>query len=577
MRYLLTIVLILSSFTCFLAGAQAQSDQELKNSYQYGKQLLSEGKYTNAKDIFYKLTLPFPNNIYDKYAHYLYSVASYQSGDKETAKIYLQKMIEKFPTFSQIDDAKYLLGIVQLDLGDLKQGIETLHTIKQGSFSENISTTKKNYLYKATTEQLKKLHSQSVQDEVLGRTLAQKLASQRLNADEKILFQSLLQKYNITDIKSTDNSTQIPTTPILKPAYNVAVFLPFMQKETSPYYSNRKYQFVYDMYEGMKMAQKDLEKEGIKLKLFAFDTERNDTTIQELVKKEWNSEIDLIVGPLYPNNTKELVKLAEAKKINIVNPLGNNGELLKNNPYIFSAEATPETQGTKAAEFALSNFTGKTAFVYFGEKLQDSLMALAYEKRLKKDAGYQVVTKRLRSRVGFYNYLSDLSKVSRVDSAHLFICTEDENKAINFVSAMRSAKRGFPILTYRSWLDFSQLTFEQLEQLNVHFLMTDYILTNKATDEFRREYINRTNIFPSRFAYIGYETLYYFGKQMATYGTNFQDALKRKNYEKGKLMSGFNFYNSNDNQCVTITRFNDGELEVINLPLMNEILTDGKD
>jgi TolA-binding protein/ABC-type branched-subunit amino acid transport system substrate-binding protein len=577
MRYLRIIILLLSSFTCQLKGAQAQSDQELKNSYQYGKQLLLEGKYSNAKDIFYKLTLPFPNNIYDKYAYYLYSIASYQSGDKETAKTYLQKMIEKFPTFSQIDDAKYFLGIVHFDLGELKQGIEMMNTIKQSSFSENIAATKKNFLYKATTEQLKNLHRQNIQDEVLGRTLAQKLTAQRLNADEKILLGSLIQKYNLADIKAADYSNQVNVAPILKPTYNVALFLPFMQKETSPYYSNRRYQFVYDMYEGIKMAQKDLENEGVKLKLFAFDTERNDTTVQELVKKEWNSEIDLIVGPLYPNNIKELMKLAEAKKINIVNPMGNNNELLNNNPYLFSVESTPETQGTKAAEFALSNFAGKTAFIYFGEKLQDSLTAFAYQKRLEKETGYQVITQRLKSKVGYYNYLNDLTKFSKADSAHLFICTDEESKAINFVSALRSAKRGFPILTYRSWLDFSQLSFEQLEQLNVHFLMTDYILHNKATGEFQREYINRTNVFPSRFAYIGYETFYYFGKLMATFGTNFQDVLKRKSYEKGKLMAGFNFYNNNDNQCITITKFNDGELEVVNLPLMTEILTDEKD
>ena len=67
---------------------------------------------------------------------------------------------------------------------------------------------------------------------------------------------------------------------------------------------------------------------------------------------------------------------------------------------------------------------------------------------------------------------------------------------------------------------------------------------------------------------------YYFGKILAQYGTNFQDALKLKNYEKGRTMAGFNFYNSNDNQCFTICKFNDGEFEVVNMPLAEEVLTD---
>jgi hypothetical protein len=566
---------ILFPFFLFLATAQAQSDQELKNAYEYGKKLLADGKYNAAKETFYKLTQPRSNNIYEKHAYYFSAFAAYYSGDNVFAKQYLQKMIEKFPSFSQIEEAKYLLGIIYLDLGEFKQGLETLNAIKQSGLLENSKVSKQIFFAKMSTEALKNLYAQ-FSDEIIGEVLAQKLSSQRLNAEEKILLSTLTQKYGLNTASQNTFSNVATDTPILKSAYNFGIFLPFLQKDTSPNQVNRKYQFVYDMYEGMKMAKEDLEKEGININLFAFDTERNDTTVRELVKKEWNSEIDLIVGALYPNNTK--VKLAEAKKINIVNPIGNDSELLKNNPYLFLCEPTPETQGVKAAEFALSNFAGKRAFVYFGNNLQDSLIAYAYQRRLQQDPNYQVVVQKLKAKVGYYNYLSDINKVSKADSAHLFICSDEENKALNFVSAMRTARRGFPILTYPNWLDFSQLSFDQFEELRVHFLMTNqYIRSNKESVAFKKEYINRNMMFPSKFAYIGYETIYYFGKIIAKYGTNFQYAIKQKGYEKGRIMSGFNFYGSNDNLCITICKLSEGEVEVVNLPLMNEIGIDEKD
>lgn len=573
LKYLL---LLITTFILQLGYAQAQSDQELKNSYEYGKKLLSDRKYAAAKDVFYKLTQTLSNNIYEKHAYYFFAYSTYQSGDKVNAKQYLQKMIEKFPSFNDIDEAKYLLGVVHLDLGELKQGIEVLNTTKKSGLNENIKLAKQNFLYKANTETLKSLYSQ-LADETLGKILAQKLINQRLNAEEKALLNTLNQKYGQTSVVQNSNVTA--TTPILKPSYNFGIFLPFMQENSTPTQTNRRYQFVYDMYEGMKMAQQDLEKEGIKVKLFAFDTERNDTTVRELVKKEWNSEIDLIVGALYPNNTKELVKLAEVKKINIVNPLGNDSELIKNNPYLFLCEATPETQGIKAAEFAISNFAGKNALIYYGNNLQDSLIAYAYQKKLQQDPNYKVVIQKLKTKVGYYNYLNDLNKIAKTDSAHLFICSDDEGKAANFVSALRSARRGFPILTYPTWLDFSQLSFDQFEELRVHFLMTNqYIRFNKEAENFKREYINHNQMFPSKFAYIGYETIYYFGKMMSKYGTNFQDAIKRNGYEKGRITAGFNFYNSNDNLCITICKLNEGEFEVVNLPLMDEVIvTEEKD
>ncbi len=570
----------LASTTLFVAvlvflfsQVTAQSDQELKNSYQYGKQLISEGKFNLAKDIFYKLTQPLPNNIYEKHAYYFYGLALYKTGDKKIARTYLQKLVESAPSFAQIDEAKYLLGAILLEAGEIKQGLDLLNTIKQSTLKEDINAQKRYFLATLPTEQLKKLY-ETTQDEGVGKLLAQRLANERISTEDKFLLESLLVKYNLKGVSLIQTHKSLEP-PILKPAYKIALFFPFFLKETSPYSPNRRYQFVYDMYEGMKIAQEQLENEGIKIKLFAFDTERNDNVIAQFIQKQANSEIDLIMGPIYPNNFKSLLPLAETKKINIVNPFANDISIYQSNPYVFFAESSYQTQGKKTAEFAAQNFIGKKAYVYYGRNIEDSLSAFAHKETLEK-SNFQVYLRPIDSRTIFQRFTNDITSISKTDSAHIFISTSEEAVALNLISATQAARRILPIIAPEAWLSFEQIPYEKYQQAEVYFFSSNYVRTNKDAKNFQKEYITRSNMMPSKFAYLGYEMMYYFGKILSKYGINFQNTIKQVDYDKGKMMIGFDFKDSNDNQCVAITKFKEGALEVVNLPLVSiEKLTDG--
>jgi len=572
-KTLASTALFVATFVFLFSQVTAQSDQELKNSYQYGKQLISEGKFNLAKDIFYKLTQPLPNNIYEKHAYYFYGLALYKTGDKKTARTYLQKLVESAPSFAQIDEAKYLLGAVLLEAGEIKQGLDLLNTIKQSTLKEDINAQKRYFLATLPTEQLKKLY-ETTQDEGVGRLLAQKLANERITREDKFLLESLLVKYNLTNTSLIQTYKPLEP-PILKPAYKVALFFPFFLKETSPNSPNRRYQFVYDMYEGMKIAQEQLENEGIKIKLFTFDTERNDNVIAQLIQKQANSEIDLIMGPIYPNNFKSLLPLAETKKINIVNPFANDIGIYQSNPYIFFAESSYQTQGKKTAEFAVQNFTGKKAYVYYGRNIEDSLSAFAHKETLEK-SNFQVYLRPIDSRTIFQRFTNDITNLSKTDSAYIFISTSEEAVALNLISATQAARRILPIIAPEAWLNFEQIPYEKYQQAEVYFFSSNYVRTNRDAKNFQKEYIARSNMMPSKFAYLGYEMMYYFGKILSKYGINFQNAIKQIDYDKGKTMIGFDFKDSNDNQCVAITKFREGVLEVVNLPLVSiEKLTDG--
>ncbi|SFE82519.1 ABC-type branched-chain amino acid transport system, substrate-binding protein [Thermoflexibacter ruber] len=572
-RFFLIYTTLFAVFILAVFSVFAQSDQELKNSYQYGKQLIAERKFSLAKDIFYKLTQPLPNNIYEKYAHYFYGLALYKTGDKKTARTYLQKLVDSSPAFAQIDEAKYLLGAILLEAGEVKQGLDLLNSIKQSTIKEDINAQKRYFLSTLTTEQLKKLY-ETTQDESVGRVLAQKLVNERISTDDKLLLETLLVKYNL---KSTSliqtNKTLEP--PILKSEYKIALFFPFLLKETSPYSPNRRYQFVYDMYEGMRIAQEHLEKEGVKIKLFTFDTERNDNVIAQLVQKQAKSEIDLIMGPIYPNNIHSLLPLAETKKINIVNPFANDIGIYQSNPYIFFAESSYQTQGKKTAEFAVQNFIGKKAYVYYGRNLEDSLSAFAHKETLEK-ANYQVFLRAIDSRTIYQRFTSDINNISKTDSAHIFISSSEEAVALNLISATQTGRKILPIIAPETWLNFEQIPYEKYQQAEVHFFASNYVRTNRDAKNFQKEYIARSNMMPSDFAYLGYEMMYYFGKILSKHGINFQNAIRQVDYDKGKMMIGFDFKDSNDNQCVAITKFKEGVLEIVNLPLISiEKLTDG--
>src|SRR5690606_30410614 len=101
-------------------------------------------------------------------------------------------------------------------------------------------------------------------------------------ADEKdvMLLNYLIQEFKIDREKLAGPGIKS----IKKAEYNVAVMFPFMTDKLPTDNSNRPNQFLLDMYQGIRIAADSLNKTGEKIKLFAFDTEKDPEKFKALLK-----------------------------------------------------------------------------------------------------------------------------------------------------------------------------------------------------------------------------------------------------------------------------------------------------
>ncbi|MCS6967081.1 MAG: ABC transporter substrate-binding protein [Cytophagales bacterium] len=493
---------------CHWVGAQ--SYQEFANSFQLGKKLIDEKNYASAKVPLVNLLKDTPQNPYYKYGAYFYALASYYTSDFLRCEQVLTELLNRYPHWEQADEARLLLALSHLATNNVTAANAVASSIKNGQVRKVFNNAKAASSHQA--------------------------------------------------ISSTSNHQSSLVAHVKKKHYHVALLLPFMLSETDASKPVRRFQFVYDMYEGMKLAQEDLASEGIDVQLYPYDTQRSTVTTTEQLTRQ--KGIDLLIGPLYSNNLQPLSDYAAQHRITIVNPLGTGEELLKDN-HTLLVQPTGAIMAQQAALFAATRFQGKTAIVYHDKNPEDSTMAYAYKSAYERNGGFVHLIRSLSNKSSFQRIVDELQNAPRTDSLHVFVAARQPAIAISLVSALLSCKRSIPAITTQEWLYYDQLSYEQLQLAQVHFLIPDFVRNTSTKSRLDKLIVERTNMVPSKFNYVGYETLYFFGKMLHKYGPAFRQYLGQEPVYEGLILPGFDFRNGKENACLAICTFNNGVLEQV--------------
>ncbi|MCU0450599.1 MAG: hypothetical protein MUC97_12290 [Bernardetiaceae bacterium] len=550
------LCLTISLAGLLMGRAFGQSVQEAKNSYSYGKKLLESGQYAAAKDAFKNAArATTPANPYAAHAAYLQAFAAMQLGKADEAAPVLSQLLAQKPTWDQADEARLLLASAQFELGKPADGAQTLAQVKSPGARTKADALSQAYFLKTSLAQLKALHQSRPGNPVLEEVLYYQLLSQATTEGDKALLKTLQTKLGKASAPTVAVS-------LLKSEYNIAVVLPFMRSQADPLGSARQYQFAWDLYEGMLMAQRQLAQEGVKINLFAYDSQRDNTKIAELAQTSLPGT-DLVIGPVFPNNAFSLSQFAQQRNINLVNPVGNRRELIAQKPHVLLTEPTLETQAQQAARFAQQRFgAGSPAYIYYGEHPDDSLMAHEYRRHLQQNQGRVVAFSKLTSRGNLNQVGNDLRSADQ--TAHVLVFSNQSNLAVSITGEIIRAKRNLPVLVTKDWLTMEQLNFEQLERSRFHFITPNFVGHSPAREAFDRAFVAQNNVVPSYYAYLGYETLLFFGQMLKRHGTQFTPKMAQEGYVKGRILPGYDYSSGNDNQFLPICQFNQGELEMVN-------------
>lgn len=584
------------SVGCFWS-ARAQVPPDAQKRYKAAVRLVQTGDYERAKSDLNALIQR--GGPLAPYANYYYALAVFRQKNYSQSRLMLKQLTTRFPDWRKMDDAQYLLAAVLMETSQYEDGLTVLQRIGDPVIQSDGAKLEQNFIGRITDlNQLKQLNREFPSNRTVGLALIDLIQRTTSDRDDLELSDRLTNRFGVPGRVVTRPSTPVSVTtttetPATRPAvpvnrpnrakgyYNVAVMFPFRLDDFEARKRGRTNQYVYDLYDGIRMAKAKLQEEGITVNLFAYDVENDPNKTLELVNSPSFAQTDLIVGPLYVEPNRIASAYANQNSMVLVNPIATGSELVANQPMSFLAQPSVNRQAQKAAEQALSLPGVRRAAIYFGTSRKDSLLASAYQAELKRQ-NYQIVdfqkvsgpAQAMADAMRFAGPTTAARPVSApppappagITVSHVFFASSNDDDGPRMLDALSRRRVSGPLIATAGAFDYYRNSASTFTRRNLYLLYPDFVDTaREPVGLFREEYATKRNTIPSVFAHEGYDLMLFFGRQMAKNGIPFRNRTNlRTDLDDDYLLSGFDYSQTNENQVVPIVKYEGGRFTKIN-------------
>lgn len=329
---------------------------------------------------------------------------------------------------------------------------------------------------------------------------------------------------------------------------NVALMLPF-------HISDKVNNNYVDFYKGVLLAMEDLKAEGYSIDLSVYDTEHSAQKIKELVDYEDGLlDANLIIGPVYEDELRYVLDLAEDNNIPVVSPLADI-EGVKS-PVLFQMQSE---DGRKYEKFAdVLDGSREVVMVYAASNDKAFAEEIKAEAKLAPMRELNFVFNRepffyRRNADGSNGELIDIKEFMRTQTAKAYVILADRDTDIDRILTTLSSTRasivdrGFNVGNYmvignRKWSRLANIERQSFFRNNVAFLVPYHAKrSDRAIRYFDGRYIAAYNTLPSMYSYRGYDAAMIFCRKMYEgFGAEFENetfmpltTLYRFKYEDG--------------------------------------------
>ena len=525
------------------------------------------------------------------YANYYYALAAFRQKNFTQARLMLKQLGEVFPDWRKMDDANYLLAAVSMEMEQYEEALTAIQQVNDPAFRADIAKLEQTFLPRITDlTRLKQLNKAFPNDRNVGLALIDLIQRTASDKDDLELSDRLTNRFGVpglvisqpttTTAAGSPNRSSTPlTTPThssrAKGYYNVAVMFPFRLDEFDAEKRARSNQYVFDLYDGIKMAKAKLQEEGITVNLFAYDLDNDANKALELVNSPAFAQTDLIIGPLYVEPNRIASAYANQSNILLLNPIATSSELVANQPLSFLAQPSMNQQAQKVVE-QIQNLNGnRRAAIYFGTSRKDSLLAMAYQNELKEQ-NYQIVDFRKVSGsaqtmadamqpTGGPNVTRPANMTQTIAMGHIFFASSNDEDGVRMLDALSRRRVSGPLISTASAFDFYRNPTATFNRRDLYLLYPDFIDTSReSVIAFQEQYVAKRNTIPSVFASEGFDMMLFFGRQLAKNGLQLRNRSNLRSDSDDYLLSGFDYTQTNDNQIVPIVKVEEGRLVKIN-------------
>lgn len=599
MRIAFPMLLLVAMFS-----AWSQSSQQ---KYLESKALFNQAYYSRSIESFASLA----NDLtFGSYATFYLGLSYHKNGNNQKGLDAWRQLLVRYPKFSQAEEVHFWIAHVLFDRGDFDQAIRQAQNIQKGSIREYLYHEG---LFKQPFQLLKQLQRKYKKDSELIKITLKRALTMYLSGDNMQYINALKTRLSINPETLRDYDD------VRKDAYTAAIFLPFLFDNFGNVDRIMRNSLVMDLYQGMMLASSMLDSSAIHLNLLPFDTRGELKQTESLLKNEGLSEVDLIIGPLFPKPIKAVNVFSLTNKINLINPISSNSKSVAKNPHAFQMKPSYKTMARKAAKFVAANAAKTESMIYFENKGSEKILAVEYQRAIQ-ELGFEVTNfqpidrKSAREVLDWFSHqeenvlnITDEEALELIEEGrlirnrqtfdasgnlitkddgttpkleyyelnftfdtdsldHIFVVTRSNLLTNNFVGAVTSIPNAVRLIGLGEWLDFSMLDYHQLERLNVQLIHSQYFdhssdFFNEVQELCIRRYKTKLSIYHM----LGFESVWWSGQMMHRYGKYFQNGFYEEQ-DFPTLFYGHKYgVGMNDNQIVPIVQFTNSKLRAINL------------
>lgn len=348
--------------------------------------------------------------------------------------------------------------------------------------------------------------------------------------------------------------------------YTIALFLPFDVTKLKEVENFGENQIAIEYYLGFKMAVDSLRSFGAKINLKIYDTEKNADKVRRLLYRPEMSEVDFLVGPMYKSCLEVALPFALSRNLNVLCPVPQSEELAYQFPNLILTQATKQSQFSKLCSLIrLKNPGARMISIGHQDKIDMNYVNMFHgnvntENLLLTDTVWHYVVKEQVEEKELEYYLAE--KRPNV----VFVASEE----VGFVSEVLTALNGMrdydiKVVGFESWEKFNRIETEYKNNTSLtipaNFYM-DYEAPN--TKEFLKTFYSKFGKEPNKFAVMGYDQGFFFGKGLYTYGFGFFDSFQKVFFDpigSKYLFEQSNLDNGFKNKSSFILTYKDFELK----------------
>lgn len=323
-------------------------------------------------------------------------------------------------------------------------------------------------------------------------------------------------------------------------------------------------QIFIEFYEGALLAINELKAKGLSFEIHVFDTQKDSTVVEQLLKGNQLSDFNLFIGPVFGENLQLVGDYAWEHNINIVSPLSLKNGFVDHNPYAFQVSPPFNVQMVHASDF-LNNFDIKNYIViHDGNNLNQEYIA-NFKKQLYAQMNENNLDQIKYNEVFYYDARDSVLKEVFTPGIENIVIVPSSNQA--FVSDVIGKLNGYSytydITTFGQprWIRFDNIELDSYHNTNTHIFSNSFIdYQDSNVIRFVKDYRFHFKGEPDKYAFQGYDVTLYFLTALNKYGHDFRKCIHQ--HQANLLQTTFKFVPVSDqggynNTAIYILQYSD--------------------